>query len=104
MGGGRSLPQVSRPNSMVSNRSGMREHPLLASPLHAFPHRHPDPDVDFALRAYGEGDWPSELPTGGRAGWSRFDAEDGEVVISYPAVRSVAALVMNSPQVETASC
>jgi hypothetical protein len=67
----------------------MREHPLLASPLHAFPHDHLDPDVDFAFRTYGEGDWPSELPTGGRAGWSTFEEKGGEVVISYPDVRLV---------------
>lgn len=65
----------------------MREHPLLASPLHAFPHKHNDADVDFALRPYGSGEWPSELPTGGRARWATFTEQDGEVVVSYPGVR-----------------
>lgn len=67
----------------------MREHPLVASPLHAFAHKHGDPDIDLALRPFGEGSWPSELPTGGRAGWGEFIEKDGEVTVSYPAVRYV---------------
>lgn len=68
--------------------SGMREHPLLASPLYAFPPLDgTHPDVDFALRPYGEGDWPSAYPTGGRAQWASFKADDqGEIAVSFPEV------------------
>lgn len=67
--------------------SGMREHPMMASPLHAFPSKtgNPDMDVDFALRPYNEKDlWPSELAEGGHVGWSKFDtAYDGWVQVSF---------------------
>lgn len=60
----------------------------MASPLSAFPFPG-DADVDFALRPYDEArSWPSELPTGGRAGWTRFDVnEDGWLEVSYPEVK-----------------
>lgn len=66
----------------------MREHPLLASALHAFPRPggHSNSDIDFARRPYGEGDFPSELPFGGRAGWARFTASSDDTVnVSFPA-------------------
>lgn len=47
-----------------------------------------DPEVEFARREYGEGDWPSEIPTGGRAGWEVFEMDDeGVVEVVYPHVR-----------------
>ncbi|BEI80034.1 hypothetical protein CcaverHIS002_0105630 [Cutaneotrichosporon cavernicola] len=72
--------------------AGMREHPLTASPLAAFGRfsdtaAYTDPELAFAHATYGEGDWPSELPTGGRAGWATFDDKDGEVEVAYPDVR-----------------
>lgn len=66
----------------------MREHPFLASPLHAWPPRDgTHPDIDFAIRLYGEGDWPSAYPTGGRAGWAQFKAsDDGVLAVAFPEV------------------
>lgn len=64
----------------------MREHPLTASPLSAFPHdRSLDPDVDFARRPYDPSQmFPSSLGIGGRVGWSRFRAIDnGHIRIKY---------------------
>jgi hypothetical protein len=71
--------------------SGMREHPMMGSPLAAFLPRteYQDPDVDFARRPYDPDEtWPSELSFGGRVGWSRFTTEEtGWVEISYPHIR-----------------
>ncbi|KAL7421865.1 hypothetical protein Q5752_003636 [Cryptotrichosporon argae] len=70
---------------MGADGSGMREHPLLASPLHASTEA---ADVDFARRQYDVADaWDSELADGGAVGWRRFDANEGRVAVSYPDVR-----------------
>lgn len=70
----------------------MREQPLTASPLCAFGRfgddlNEVDPELAFAHADYGKGDWPSELPMGGRAGWVTFDDKEGEVEVVYPDVR-----------------
>lgn len=64
----------------------MREHPLTASPLHAFVPRGVDPDVDFAKRPYDRTEnWPSELGDDGRVGWNTFaQNQEGWLDISYP--------------------
>lgn len=67
----------------------MREHPLTASPLHAFATGGRDPDLDFAFRWDEEKDsWPSELSDGGRVGWTKFHTgEDGWTEVAYPDIR-----------------
>ena len=70
----------------------MREHPLYGSPLHAFPPSSGiDVDVDFARRRYDPSEsWSSELPDGGRVGWSTFHGKaDGHLDISFPDVKYV---------------
>lgn len=69
--------------------SGMREHPLTASPLHAFVEYGVDADRAFAASKYDEtATWPSELAQGGRVGWDRFKrGADGWVEVSYPDIK-----------------
>jgi len=70
----------------------MREHPLTASPLHAFVPSNEDADVAFAKAVYDENfTWPSELADGGRVGWKRFKEDaNGWVNVRYPEIKSVA--------------
>ena len=79
----------------------MREHPYLASPLHAYTPGHTsqeiiseDLDVRFARQAYDERyTIPSDLATGGRIAWARFKEDrDGWVIVRYPKIRYVVAL------------
>lgn len=69
----------------------MREHPFIATPLHAFPRTTfpDDPDVDFARRPYDSQEtWASELAVGGRVGWKKFKTgQDGWTEIYYPDIR-----------------
>ncbi|WVF71435.1 hypothetical protein IAT40_006239 [Kwoniella sp. CBS 6097] len=69
--------------------SGMREHPLMGSPLAAFIDPSKDPDRNFAHRTYDESEtWPSALGRSGRVGWEKFAVgEEGFVDISYPDIR-----------------
>ncbi|KAK8864370.1 hypothetical protein IAR55_001618 [Kwoniella newhampshirensis] len=66
--------------------SGMREHPLTASPLAAFFDTSVDPDVAFArLPCDVQTTWPSELGYEGRIGWTKFETgSDGWLEVSYP--------------------
>ncbi|WRT66336.1 uncharacterized protein IL334_003291 [Kwoniella shivajii] len=69
--------------------SGMREHPIIASPLAAYLDPSTDPDIDFAFRPYNESEtWPSEIGNGGKVGWKTFDLkDDGWLEVSYPEIR-----------------
>ncbi|WVQ99381.1 hypothetical protein IAU59_006514 [Kwoniella sp. CBS 9459] len=68
---------------------GMREHPMMGSPLAAFVRPDEDPDRIFASREYDESEtWPSELGDGGRVGWKKLTTgADGFTEISYPKIR-----------------
>ncbi|WVR07026.1 hypothetical protein IAU60_004065 [Kwoniella sp. DSM 27419] len=69
--------------------SGMREHPLMASPLSGFLDPTKDSDADFAFRPLVEDEsWPSELGDGGRVGWKTFQmSPQGDLKVSYREIR-----------------
>ncbi|WWC89334.1 uncharacterized protein L201_004255 [Kwoniella dendrophila CBS 6074] len=69
--------------------SGMREHPLVGSPISAYLDSSIDPDVDFALRPFNEKEtWPSEIGNKGKVGWQKFvTGKDGWLDISYPEIK-----------------
>jgi hypothetical protein len=57
--------------------------------LYAYADEKANPDVWFARLQYDEtATWPSDLPAGGRVGWTRCgQGKDGWVEVSYPEVK-----------------
>lgn len=86
----------------------MREHPYLGPPLHAFSPTasargsdERDADVRFARQEYDEEyTLPSELATGGRVGWKRFEADESAwVSVQYPDTRCVHTMPLSIPTI-----